>query len=768
MSIQLKGKSSIMTAAIFSLTILILSIAGTSFWLRSSEANAFTAAECSNLTIVDVTASGYADSQRTPQNAIDNNFNTRWSNDGKGSWLSVDLGAKKAICYVDIAWYKGDVRINSFIISVSNDGAAYTNVYSGKSSGKTNSFERYNFADVEARYVKVAVNGNQWNDWASITEIDVYGGATGTSTPPGSSLSINFANVAANQELSGTYKVVMSASDPSKVSNIKLYVDTTLIKQENYDPYEFNTDTTKFADGSHTLKAVATDTSGNTVTETVTVMFKNQASPSPPPTETLHQISFTQSGYSPSSVLVQVGDVIEWTNNGGTTLNVASGVHKGLDDNHGAVFESVDLAPGQKFSWVVSRPSIVDSKYSGQVPVHSHLGGLPDNGLIKYNPQPAGLYLNFKNLVPGQAISGSYTIEVIPNDPNKVLNIKAYLIQSATTTSIIKQENNPPYLFSLESTNFPDGMYAIKAVATDNSGNTDASEIIFNIWLKNGIAPPSPSPSPDPSPGPSPLPEGTLPSAKSTFDTEAFQAPDSVDTFVMYMANEFHEGPGQHKMLSPTNEFFVPKHLTIYKGTKISFHMADARWGAHHTYKIVIKNSSGQTVHTTETIGYPDVTKANSAPVELAPGTYTLDYISVGGGEKTPHLNGEKHTITVLEDAKQEGANLIVGGFYSVTEVVSDMTNGDGESRQGYLGYYQGVFPSKELTIDSFHSFVWYSCTEEGGNYSDQCITRPGEDGESWADNKTGHHTLIIWKSTNTLEQVWDALDDLTTANVYI
>jgi hypothetical protein len=467
-------------------------------------------------------------------------------------------------------------------------------------------------------------------------------------------------------------------------------------------------------------------------------------------------------------VLVKVGDVIEWTNNAGATLNVASGVHKGLDDNHGAIFESADLSPGQKFSWVVTRPPIVDSKYSGQVPVHSHLGGLPDNGLVRYDPQPAGLHLGFKSLVPGQTISGSYTVEVVPSDPTKILNIKAYLVQSGTTTSLIKQENNSPYQFPLQSASFPDGMYAIKAVATDNTGNTAASEIIFNVWLKNGVAPPDPSPSPDPTPDPTLSPEGTLPSAKSIFDTESFKAPSSVDTFVMYMANEFHEGPGQHKMLSPTNEFLVPKHLTIYDGTKISFHMADARWGAHHTYKIVVKNSSGQTVHTTETIGYPDKTNANSAPVALAPGTYTVDYISVAGGEKTPHLNGEKHTITVLNEAKQEDANLVVGGFYSVSKVVSDMTNGDGQTRQGYLGYYQSEVPSSGLTIDSTHSFVWYSCTEEGGNFSDQCVTRPGEDGESWADNKTGHHTLIIWKSTGTLQEVWDALDDLTTANVYI
>jgi Bacterial Ig domain/RTX calcium-binding nonapeptide repeat (4 copies) len=96
-------------------------------------------------------------------------------------------------------------------------------------------------------------------------------------------LTISFANVNEGQTLSGKYNVVVTASDVSKISNIKLYVDSTLVKQENSAPYEFPTDTTKFADGTHTLKAVATDKSGNAITKTVAVMFDNEASSTPPP-----------------------------------------------------------------------------------------------------------------------------------------------------------------------------------------------------------------------------------------------------------------------------------------------------------------------------------------------------------------------------------------------------------------------------------------------------------------------------------------------------
>ena len=56
-----------------------------------------------------------------------------------------DLGAQKVICNVDIAWYNGNERQNNFVISVSNDGTTFTNVFTGKSSGTTLSPEIYDF-----------------------------------------------------------------------------------------------------------------------------------------------------------------------------------------------------------------------------------------------------------------------------------------------------------------------------------------------------------------------------------------------------------------------------------------------------------------------------------------------------------------------------------------------------------------------------------------------------------------------------------------------
>src|SRR5207249_430712 len=90
---------------------------------------------CQKVGISSIIAGG--NDGHVPANVLDNNLNTRWSNLGIGSFIQADLGGQKTICSVDIAWYRGNLRVNNFVISVSNDGNAFTRVLAGKSSGTT-------------------------------------------------------------------------------------------------------------------------------------------------------------------------------------------------------------------------------------------------------------------------------------------------------------------------------------------------------------------------------------------------------------------------------------------------------------------------------------------------------------------------------------------------------------------------------------------------------------------------------------------------------
>ena len=126
-----------------------------------------------NLPISSATASGFL-TGTPPSSAIDNDLSTRWNNNVVGSWIRVDLGSTQNICSVDIAWYNGNQRQYHFVIATSTDGTTFTNKFSGDSSGTTLNSEKYIIPATDARYVRVTVNGNTQNNYASIFELDVF------------------------------------------------------------------------------------------------------------------------------------------------------------------------------------------------------------------------------------------------------------------------------------------------------------------------------------------------------------------------------------------------------------------------------------------------------------------------------------------------------------------------------------------------------------------------------------------------------------------
>jgi len=144
-----------------------------------------TSTSLTKLAIAAVTASGN-ETGNGPANTTDRSLTTRWSNLGKGSWIQYDLGSgyTGAIAQVDIAWYSGNTRKSTFTISVSGDGSAFNQVFGGQSSGTTANFEAYQLTPSPAsgRYVRITVNGNTQNDWASITETEILASTSSSSS----------------------------------------------------------------------------------------------------------------------------------------------------------------------------------------------------------------------------------------------------------------------------------------------------------------------------------------------------------------------------------------------------------------------------------------------------------------------------------------------------------------------------------------------------------------------------------------------------------
>jgi len=103
-------------------------------------------------------------------NTLDSDLGTRWSAEGDGEYIQYDLGSSKAVQNVEIAFHKGDSRVQKFEIMVSDDGGDWQAAYSGQSSGQSLELQKFQL-NADARFVRIVGHGNTENDWNSLTEV---------------------------------------------------------------------------------------------------------------------------------------------------------------------------------------------------------------------------------------------------------------------------------------------------------------------------------------------------------------------------------------------------------------------------------------------------------------------------------------------------------------------------------------------------------------------------------------------------------------------
>ncbi len=88
---------------------------------------------------------------------------------------------------------------------------------------------------------------------------------------------VSITSPANNTTVSGVISVNISASDNVDISKVELYINGNPYASDSSSPYTFTWDTTKYANSTYTLKAIAYDGSGNVgQSATVTVTVLNQ------------------------------------------------------------------------------------------------------------------------------------------------------------------------------------------------------------------------------------------------------------------------------------------------------------------------------------------------------------------------------------------------------------------------------------------------------------------------------------------------------------
>jgi polygalacturonase len=195
---------------------------------------AFMPALAQEITPVAVSAS--TNDGNVAANAVDNNLGTRWSGNGDGAWLRLDLGAPQLIGSVKIAWFNGNTRVSRFDLQVSDDGSNWAPLLIGaQSAGNTTAEETFDVADVSRRYIRYLGHGNTSTDkatWSSVTEISVFLGSgdvtpspTPTVTPTGSPVTPTPTPTATSGPVAGAPKGLFSPPRTQSESSVLLLWD---------------------------------------------------------------------------------------------------------------------------------------------------------------------------------------------------------------------------------------------------------------------------------------------------------------------------------------------------------------------------------------------------------------------------------------------------------------------------------------------------------------------------------------------------------------
>lgn len=129
---------------------------------------------------VNVSSTSTNDPGNIKENAVDGNFNTRWSSlrkesgfDKQEEWISVDLGRQTHIDVIELAWEAA--CSNNYSVEVSNDNKTWKSVKQNLKSDSSLK-DQITFDElIEARYVRIHSYSSATKYGISIYELSIYG-----------------------------------------------------------------------------------------------------------------------------------------------------------------------------------------------------------------------------------------------------------------------------------------------------------------------------------------------------------------------------------------------------------------------------------------------------------------------------------------------------------------------------------------------------------------------------------------------------------------
>ena len=282
--------------------------------------------------------------------------------------------------------------------------------------------------------------------------------------------SLTITSPAANSRVSDTVTIQATATDNIGVVKIELYIDGSLVNTLTSPPYQYSWNTT-WLSGSHTIQMIAYDPAGNTATQTETV--------------TLDHItrSLTAANGAPSQInfVVSGSGVVNWQCNYNATIYNSAPYFNILDNNSNTIVAQLSSGSGSFTAQTGTTYTI--NAYGGSynlAPSGMIYGTM--TGSVSFSditPPTVNILINNNTAVNNTVLNGPLTVTASALDDNGIANVTKLTLLNSSGQGILDLLANS----SFGSDQYPDGNYAIQAIAYDDAMNQATATV--NVTFAN-------------------------------------------------------------------------------------------------------------------------------------------------------------------------------------------------------------------------------------------------------------------------------------------
>ena len=299
--------------------------------------------------------------------------------------------------------------------------------------------------------------------------VDAYGAVLQNNPPPPIDTTpptVTITNPQNGAAVTGSFTVTVESSDNVAVSKVELYLDGIFYGQKTTVPYNFALDANTMSEGTHEIKAVSIDSSGNSNFAKITVTVVRNATDTIPPNVSITDPpdSSTINGLTNVSVdatdNVAVSAVQLYVNGVLNSEKTSSPYNFSVDTKN--------LPPGSN----ILKAKAFDSSNNSNEDIITVL--------VQANSVPPSISIT--SPANGATVSGRVKITAVPSNFATTPSVKFFIDGVLKST-----DYSSPYEYPWNTRGQSVGSHTITAQAFDSSGNTAANSISVSVAPKSPV-----------------------------------------------------------------------------------------------------------------------------------------------------------------------------------------------------------------------------------------------------------------------------------------